>query len=802
MSSGGTTQIDGARITTGTIDAQRITTTNLSAINSNLGLVNVGASGSSLGYVRTTGRNYGATSAGFFLGYDSTAYKFEISNSDRSKLLQFDTGGNLQIRGVDIFGGQTAYNTGTGFFLGSSGSFSVGTGPNSLRFDGTTLFVPAVSITGTIPSTVTHSGDVTGTLNSTAVGTVVSGASNGATAFTGTAAYRNNAAPTNNATLGTITQANTSDGNIVVTVPYTYTQGAVVADSLIVFYKEGGGTVAAADPAFITNAVGGSITFTLKPGTTYSFGIQAVRRTESGLIGTAIVSSSNIITAAANYTGNIDGNTVGTVVNGASNGATAFTGTAAYRNNAAPTNNATLGTITQANTSDGNIVVTVPYTYTQGAVVADSLIVFYKEGGGTVAAADPAFITNAVGGSITFTLKPGTTYSFGIQAVRRTESGLIGTAIVSSSNIITAAANFTGNINNVAANTVQSGAANGASALTAVNDANTGLSARLNRLQNDTLQSTITLQSSGTVLVGTANDGVYISGTSGLLAKKSGLTTFQITTGGEATFYGTVSVGSTIPVITGTTISSGAGALITNTGNFAVGNTSNYIVWNGSSITIRGNIDTNGTARFTGSNSILGIDAALYATATGGVTVGVRAEGPYGVWGTGSLTGAGGVYGTTSSSTGYGVLGTSTNSVNSAGVRGSVTGNGIGVDAASSGYIALRTTGTGTATALYVEGPMQVTTTSLVTNLNADMVDGRHVGTGTNQIPINNDTVNPGLIAGQLGWGTNKYAFVNAAVTGTATATYSGVKPGAATTNSWLQISINGANWYIPIWPA
>jgi hypothetical protein len=82
------------------------------------------------------------------------------------------------------------------------------------------------------------------------------------------------------------------------------------------------------------------------------------------------------------------------------------------------------------------------------------------------------------------------------------------------------------------------------------------------------------------------------------------------------------------------------------------------------------------------------------------------------------------------------------------------------------------------------------------------MVDGRHVGTGTNQIPINNDILNPGLIAGQLGWGTNKYAFVNAAVTGTATATYSGVKPGAATTNSWLQIRINGADWYIPIWPA
>jgi hypothetical protein len=667
LSTPGSTTIDGANITTGTVNANRITTTNLSAINSNLGLVNIGASGSSLGYVKTLSRNYGDTSAGFFLGYDSTAYKFELSNSDRSKLFQFDSGGNAQIKGVDILGGQTAYNTGTGFFLGSSGSFSVGTGPNSLRFDGTTLTVPAVNITGTIPSTVTHSGDVTGTLNSSPVGTVVTNAGNGATAFTGTTAYRTNSAPTNNGVFGSITQANTADGNVVVTVNYTYTQGANIADSLILFYREGGGTVVAADPAFITNAVGGYITFTLKPNTTYTFGIQAVRRTESGLVGTAITTSSSITTNTANYTGNI---------------------------------------------------------------------------------------------------------------------------------------------NNVAASTVQSGAADGASALSAVNNASTGLSAKLSRAANDTLISTITLQTAGTLLVGTANDGVYLSAANGLLAKKSGATTFQITTGGDATFSGTVSVGSTIPTITGTTISSGAGALITSTGNFAVGNTTNNIVWNNSSLTIRGNLSSSNSFGIvqTGAGSIFGsvMQISANSSATWGLNVGGDAT-IFAIVGSTTSNGGTGVRGTSNStSTGYGVTGSSNGGVNSVGVYGFATPgtSGIGIDAYSNTYIAIRTQSAGTATALYVGGSMAITSTNLVTNLNADMVDGRHVGTGTNQIPINNDILNPGLIAGQLGWGTNKYAFVNAAVTGTATATYSGVKPGAATTNSWLQIRINGADWYIPIWPA
>jgi hypothetical protein len=244
---------------------------------------------------------------------------------------------------------------------------------------------------------------------------------------------------------------------------------------------------------------------------------------------------------------------------------------------------------------------------------------------------------------------------------------------------------------------------------------------------------------------------------------------------------------------------SGSGAIIYSDGKFGFGNSTNNIVWNGTNLTIRGDIDTTGKAKFTGSNGILGIDAAVWAVATGGVTAGVKAEGSYAIYAVGTTHG---VYGTTSGTTTAGIHGRSSNSVNSAGVHGDANGTGIGVDATSAAYVALRTTASGTATALYVGGPMQITSTSLVTNLNADMVDGRHVGTGSNQIPINNDTVNPGLVAGYLGFGANKYYFSGTAATGTATATYSGVKPGTASTNSWLQVNINGTNYYIPIWPA
>lgn len=168
-------------------------------------------------------------------------------------------------------------------------------------------------------------GAPTGTyVGSTLAQTVEGNAANGATAYTGTAAYRNSSAPTNNAAFGTITSAQTADGNVVVTVPYTYVQGAVIADQLLIFVREGGGTVVASDPCWSSNAVSSSVKFTLKPSTTYTFGVQAVRRTEAGLSGTAIITSGSITTSAANFTGNLNGTAASTVVNNAASAITAW----------------------------------------------------------------------------------------------------------------------------------------------------------------------------------------------------------------------------------------------------------------------------------------------------------------------------------------------------------------------------------------------------------------------------------------------------------------------------------------------
>lgn len=49
---------------------------------------------------------------------------------------------------------------------------------------------------------------------------------------------------------------------------------------------------------------------------------------------------------------------------------------------------------------------------------------------------------------------------------------------------------------------------------------------------------------------------------------------------------------------------------------------------------------------------------------------------------------------------------------------------------------------------------------------------------------------------------TGKVSLLSQTVgTGAATATFPGNnKPGAATTNTWLTISVNGSTYYIPVW--
>jgi hypothetical protein len=96
--------------------------------------------------VDTTGNVRGGqtgynTGTGFFLGYSGAAYKFSIGDPSGEHLLW--TGSNLVINGATVKGGQTGYNTGTGFWMGyDSGAwkFSIGDASgNLMTFDGTTF---------------------------------------------------------------------------------------------------------------------------------------------------------------------------------------------------------------------------------------------------------------------------------------------------------------------------------------------------------------------------------------------------------------------------------------------------------------------------------------------------------------------------------------------------------------------------------------------------------------------------------------------------------------------------------------
>lgn len=48
----------------------------------------------------------------------------------------------------------------------------------------------------------------------------------------------------------------------------------------------------------------------------------------------------------------------------------------------------------------------------------------------------------------------------------------------------------------------------------------------------------------------------------------------------------------------------------------------------------------------------------------------------------------------------------------------------------------------------------------------------------------------------------NTYSLTGGSVSGASTATFTGTKPGSASSNTWLQIVIDGSNFYIPIWAA
>jgi hypothetical protein len=236
--------------------------------------------------------------------------------------------------------------------------------------------------------------------------------------------------------------------------------------------------------------------------------------------------------------------------------------------------------------------------------------------------------------------------------------------------------------------------------------------------------------------------------------------------------------------------------------------------WNGSNPPVAGTIATHGTAgyyisRSTGDmylNSVYGRGVARFDgqnTGTGGVTAAILAnesldqqagvealtDDTFGLGGAirafnqstaagnaifASKTGGPGgraIFASTSGLGSIGVLGAGETGVSGVGTIG-VGGNGGGPG--GFGVIA-QDTGGGTA-ALSVLGTMNINNSTLVTNLNSDFARTL-VGTTSNQL-----------------------RFVSGTSTGVSLATFSGTKPGGASTNVWMTMQIDSTTIYIPVW--
>lgn len=191
-----------------------------------------------------------------------------------------------------------------------------------------------------------------------------------------------------------------------------------------------------------------------------------------------------------------------------------------------------------------------------------------------------------------------------------------------------------------------------------------------------------------------------------------------------------------------------------------------------------------GVAQFDGANSTSAGNSAILGNNT--------LSQPIGVAGFTQPTVVGyGVYGynsTAASNVGAGVYGVADGS-GASGVRG-ISNNvgGYGVRATNTGGVALDIFG----------GTMTTANNTLVTNLNADLLDGNHA-TAFATVASGTDAYAANRLNGSAG--TNVLRFVQGTVTGTGIATFNASnKPASNSTNVWIQITIDGTTLYIPAW--
>jgi len=256
--------------------------------------------------------------------------------------------------------------------------------------------------------------------------------------------------PTNNPVPATITVSAQPDGSMRVKLTWTYTQGAILAEAMILFAVQGTAPLAAPsvfDQAQVLDA--GARTYTwdgLNPSSNFRFGIAAGRWPHGGGLSIGAMQSPLTspdwadISTVGNYTGLVAGVDAATLVAGSAsnaNGQAAFDGTVNYRLTGAPTNNPSPTTFSAFVNADASVDYAIGWNYTQGAKRADGFFVFQHDGDAPAVLTDAHFglvaSTNVGTFSARFTVKGAPTervYSFGVAAYRRTDNNIeIGTII-------------------------------------------------------------------------------------------------------------------------------------------------------------------------------------------------------------------------------------------------------------------------------------------------------------------------------------------------------------------------------------
>jgi hypothetical protein len=258
---------------------------------------------------------------------------------------------------------------------------------------------------------------------------------------------------------------------------------------------------------------------------------------------------------------------------------------------------------------------------------------------------------------------------------------------------------------------------------------------------------------------------------------------------GTLTISGTLTAGTA--AISGSTFS-GSGFVTYSTGQFGGGNSTNNIVWDNSTLNIKGdisgasNVDITGKLSLTGTgNVIAGYSVSQYINSSASYAC---------IYANNTANAPAATFYTGNSRTIY-AQNNATFSANSA-IVGDNIGNGSGIQA---------TANTGTALIAYAssgsafncQGTMAISSSALVTNLNANYLQGNLASAFVTS--SSGDAYAANRLNGSAG--TNVLRFVQGTVTGTATATFIGTnKPASNSSNVWIQITIDGTTLYIPAW--